>query len=251
MPTNGVHSTRLDFQNHCFSSLNPFRHSVTITITPAMSDPAIRIRVGAAVDRNIGRRFSRSLTPLVTHVVRSKPRWIGFGHPWRRRQAAQAGKAGQGPVRRSRGRTSDANQVVAIGRRKQAPNRRPEEFKAQRRADPQRPSSVKDRERAEFQHEGRKRSARWKQTKADVQKKTLIRTPGGRRLSKRLERSARSGALGSIAEAPGVQTDLGSYIGQSVELETRAANFLPRHPTSNGTRANRSTLVNSSASRVT
>ena len=169
------------------------------------------------------RRFSRSSTPLVTHVVRSKPRWIAFGHPSAVVAAnARAKGARSVPVRGSRGRTS-GQQVVAIESRKQA-RIVAEQVRAQRRRKQrsvERPATAK----GGIPTRGRKDPRMETGEGGGTQRKRWPnpwRCGGATETLGKIGRGA-VGVAGSIARGAGVQTDLGSYIGQSVELETRAS----------------------------
>ncbi len=191
-----------------------------------MSDPAIRIRVGAAVDRNIGNAFR----PIIDAAKDARRQvedemdrlWAAVGGGGKR-----AGKAGQGPYRSVvREAERAANQVVAAERRKQRQIESEERKATRRRESAERHvARIKDRHFAAQQREG-ERSDKLAARSAERSRKDNVGrlrgvAGGSVETLGKIGRGA-VGVAGSIARGAGVQTDLGSYIGQSVELETRA-----------------------------
>jgi competence protein ComGC len=191
-----------------------------------MSDPAIRIRVGAAVDRNIGKAFQ----PIVDAARDARRQveaemdrlWAAVGGGGKR-----ASKAGQGPYRSVvREAERAANQVVAAERRKQRQIESEERKATRRRESAERHvARIKDRHFAAQQREGERADKLAARSAERSRKDNVGRLRGVAGGSvETLGKIGRGavGVVGSIARGAGVQTDLGSYIGQSVELETRA-----------------------------
>lgn len=191
-----------------------------------MSDPAIRIRVGAAVDRNIGKAFQ----PIVDAARDARRQveaemdrlWAAVGGGGKR-----ASKAGQGPYRSVvREAERAANQVVAAERRKQRQIESEERKATRRRESAERHvARIKDRHFAAQQREGERADKLAARSAERSRKDNVGRLRGVAGGSvETLGKIGRGavGVAGSIARGAGVQTDLGSYIGQSVELETRA-----------------------------
>lgn len=191
-----------------------------------MSDPAIRIRVGAAVDRNISNAFR----PIIDAAKDARRQvedemdrlWAAVGGGGKR-----ASKAGQGPYRSVvREAERAANQVVAAERRKQRQIESEERKATRRRESAERHvARIKDRHFAAQQREG-ERSDKLAARSAERSRKDNVGrlrgvAGGSVETLGKIGRGA-VGVAGSIARGAGVQTDLGSYIGQSVELETRA-----------------------------
>lgn len=191
-----------------------------------MSDPAIRIRVGAAVDRNIGNAFR----PIIDAAKDARRQvedemdrlWAAVSGGGKR-----ASKAGQGPYRSVvREAERAANQVVAAERRKQRQIESEERKATRRRESAERHvARIKDRHFAAQQREG-ERSDKLAARSAERSRKDNVGrlrgvAGGSVETLGKVGRGA-VGVAGSIARGAGVQTDLGSYIGQSVELETRA-----------------------------
>lgn len=182
---------------------------------------AIRIRVGASVDRDIGKAFR----PIVD-AAKDARRQVEdeMDRLWSTVSGKGAGKAAKGPYRsivQDAERT--ANQVVGIERRKQA-RIIAEQMRAQRQVEAEQRRASKERERAEFQR-GANVIREWKQSKAKEQRENVGRIRGVASGSvETLGKIGRGavGVAGGIARGAGVQSDLGSYIGQAVELETRA-----------------------------
>lgn len=188
-----------------------------------MSDPAIRIRVGAAVDRNIGNAFR----PIVD-AARDARRQVEdeMDRLWQSVNGGKsAGKAGQGPYRSVvREAERAAGQVLATERRKQD-RIVAEAIRTQRRVEAEQRRVTKERERAEYQAQANV-AKEWKRNQAAQQKENVgrLRAVGGGTVETlgKVGRGA-LGVAGSIARGAGVQTDLGSYIGQAVDIETRAS----------------------------
>jgi hypothetical protein len=186
----------------------------------------IRIRVGATVDRNVGNAFR----PIVdaARVARQ-----AVEDEMERAWAAVNGKGavkggGQGPYRSVvRAAETAANQIVETERRKQT-RIASEEARATRRreAAERHVARIRDRYFTEQQRQGERAD------KLAADNAGKERRAGGGRLRaigsgsvETLGKIGRGalGVTGSIARGAGVQTDLGAYVGQAVELETRAA----------------------------
>ncbi len=194
-----------------------------------MSDPAIRIRVGAAVDRNIGNAFR----PIVDAAKDARRQvedemdrlWAAVSGGGKR-----ASKAGQGPYRSVvREAERAANQVVAAERRKQRQIESEERKATRRRESAERHvARIKDRHFATQQREG-ERSDKLAARSAERSRKDNVGrlrgvAGGSVETLGKIGRGA-VGVAGSIARGAGVQTDLGSYVGQAVALEARAADL--------------------------
>lgn len=182
---------------------------------------AIRIRVGAAVDRSIGNAFK----PIVD-AARAARQAIEdeMDRAWAAINGKGAVKGGQGPYRSVvREAEKAANQVVAIETRKQS-RIVAEQIRAQRRAEAEQRRATRERERAEFRR-GAEKIREWKRAETTERKAGAgrIRAIGGGAVETmgQIGRGA-LGVAGSIARGAGVQMDLGAYVGQAVELETRA-----------------------------
>ena len=194
-----------------------------------MSDPAIRIRVGAAVDRNIGKAFQ----PIVDAARDARRQveaemdrlWAAVGGGGKR-----ASKAGQGPYRSVvREAERAANQVVAAERRKQRQIESEERKATRRRESAERHvARIKDRHFAAQQREGERADKLAARSAERSRKDNVGRLRGVAGGSvETLGKIGRGavGVAGSIARGAGVQTDLGSYVGQAVALEARAADL--------------------------
>lgn len=190
-----------------------------------MSDPAIRIRVGAAVDRDIGKAFR----PIVDAAKDARRQVEAeMDRLWESVNGGRrAGKAGQGPYRSVvREAERAANQVVAAEKRKQRALETEERKAVRRREAAERHvARIKDRYFADQQREG-ERAERLAARSAERSRKDNVGrlrgvAGGSAETLGKIGRGA-LGVAGSIARGAGVQTDLGSYIGQAVDIETRA-----------------------------
>lgn len=189
---------------------------------------SIRIRVGASVDRNIGTAFR----PIVdaARVARQAVE-AEMARAWaavRGEGSAVGGGAGRGGPYRSVVREAEkaANQIVETERRKQA-RIAAEEARAMRRRETaeRHVARIKDRHFAEQQRQG-ERAERLAAQEAAASRKAAggrMRAIGSGSLETmgKIGRGA-LGVTGSVARGAGVQTDLAAYVGQAVELETRA-----------------------------
>lgn len=190
-----------------------------------MPDPAIRIRVGAAVDRDIGKAFR----PLID-AAKDARRQVEdeMDRLWASVGGKGAAKAAQGPYRSVvRQAEQAANQVVNAEKRKQRLIEQEERKALRRRESAERyVARVKIRHFAEQQREEERADRLAAKNAAAARKENVGRlrgvAGGSVETLGKIGRGA-MGVAGSIARGAGVQTDLGSYIGQSVELETRAA----------------------------
>jgi hypothetical protein len=189
---------------------------------------SIRIRVGASVDRNIGTAFR----PIVdaARVARQAVE-DEMARAWaavRGEGSAVGGGAGRGGPYRSVVREAEkaANQIVETERRKQA-RIAAEEARAMRRRETaeRHVARIKDRYFAEQQRQGERAE------KLAAQEAAASRKAAGGRMraigSGSLETMGKIGrgalgVAGTVARGAGVQTDLAAYVGQAVELETRA-----------------------------
>jgi hypothetical protein len=194
-----------------------------------MATESIRIRVGATVDRSIGNAFR----PIVdaARVARQAVE-DEMERAWAAVNGKGAVKGGaQGPYRSVvRAAEKAADEVVAAERRKQT-KIASEEAKATRRreAAERHVARIRDRHFLEQQRQGERaeRTAARAATRdaAATRKENVgrIRAVGGGSIETlgKIGRGA-LGVAGSVARGAGVQTDLASFVGQAVELETRA-----------------------------
>lgn len=188
-----------------------------------MATESIRIRVGASVDKNVGSAFR----PIV-EAAKDARRQIEaeMDRAWAAVNGKGASKrgGGQGPYRSVvREAERAAGQVVATERRKQD-RIVADAIRAQRRVEAEQRRVTKERERNEYQRAAVV-AKEWKRSQSTTQKDNVGRVraigSGSMETLGKIGRGA-LGVTGSIARGAGVQTDLGSYVGSAVELETRA-----------------------------
>jgi len=192
-----------------------------------MSTEAIRIRVGVSVDRNVSSGFR----PIV-EAAKDARRQIEaeMDRAWdavNGKGVSRRGGGGQGPYRsvvREAERAADT--VIKTEQRKQA-KIAAEEAKATRRkeANERYVARIRDRYFSDQQKQGERaeRIAAKESRSANVGRVRAIGSGSMETLGK-IGRGA-LGVTGSIARGAGVQTDLGSYVGSAVELETRASDL--------------------------
>jgi hypothetical protein len=204
--------------------------------------PGIKIKVGAAVDRNIGDAFK----PIVDaaraarqEVEREMDRaWAAV-----RGDNANVSKGGQGPYRsvvRSAEKAADA--IVKTERDKQRKIEQEERRALRRKESAERHvARIKDRHFAseQRQSEREERSSR----KETVGRARAIGSGSVETLGR--IGSGALGIAGSIARGAGVQTDLGASVGKSVALEARATDLsnAAYDPTSNEGRRDPKSIV--------
>lgn len=187
-----------------------------------MAQPAIRIRVGAALDSNIGNAFK----PIVD-AARAARQAIEdeMGRAWaavRGEGSAVGGGAGKGGPYRSVVREAEraADKIVETEKKKQR-RLEQEEKREQRRKEAAQRYVARIRDRYFVSEQRREEREERTAQRERVSKSKAIFGGAGENIVK-----AGKGALGiagSVARGAGVQTDLSAYVGQAVELETRAA----------------------------
>lgn len=192
-----------------------------------MATESIRIRVGVSVDRNVGSGF-RPIVEAAKDARRQveaemERMWSAING----KGASKRGGGGGGPYRSVvREAERAAGQVVATERRKQD-RIVADAIRAQRRVEAEQRRVTKERERSEYQ-QAAKVAKEWKRSQSTTQKENVGRAraigSGSMETLGKIGRGA-LGVTGSIARGAGVQTDLGSYVGSAVELETRAADL--------------------------
>ena len=186
----------------------------------------IRIRVGCSVDKNVGSAF-RPIVEAAKDARRQVEAEMDRAWAAVSGKGQNVGKAGQGPYRSVvRAAEKAADDVVAAERRKQA-RIASEEAKAMRRreAAERYVARIRDRHFADQQRQGERADKLAAQVAEKGRKENVGRLRGVAGGSVETLGKIGRGALGvtgSIARGAGVQTDLGSYVGQAVELETRA-----------------------------
>lgn len=189
-----------------------------------MATESIRIRVGCSVDKNVGSAFR----PIV-EAAKDARRQVEaeMDRAWAAVSGKGVVKAGQGPYRsvvREAERAADA--VVAAERRKQSKIASEEAKAARRREAAERyVARIKDRYFTEQQRQGERADKMAAQVAERGRKENVGRLRGVAGGSVETLGKIGRGALGvagSVARGAGVQTDLASYVGQAVELETRA-----------------------------
>jgi hypothetical protein len=187
---------------------------------------SIRIRVGCSVDKNVGSAFR----PII-EAAKDARRQIEaeMDRAWAAVNGRGAAKraSGGGPYRsvvREAERAADT--VVAIETRKQ---RRivAEQERAQRKQLAEVQRTQRELQNAEFKR-GADKIREWKRSQKEERSANVGRAraigSGSMETLGKIGRGA-LGVTGSIARGAGVQTDLGSYVGSAVELETRASDL--------------------------
>lgn len=186
-----------------------------------MAQPAIRIRVGAALDSNIGNAFK----PIVD-AARAARQAIEdeMARAWaavRGEGSAVGPGAGKGGPYRAVVREAEraADKVVAAEQKKQRKIEQ-EERRAQRRREAAERYVARIKERYFLAEQRRYERDEREVGRQRVGKSKAIFGGAGRNIM-----AAGKGALGiagSVARGAGVQTDLSTYVAAAVELETRA-----------------------------
>jgi len=193
-----------------------------------MSTEAIRIRVGVSVDRNAGNGFR----PIV-EAAKDARRQIkaDMDRAWAAVNGRGAAKGGgQGPYRSVvRAAERAADDVVKAEQRKQA-RIAAEEAKALRRkeAGERYVARIRDRYFSDQQKQAERAERLAAKDSAASRSANVGRAraigSGSMETLGKIGRGA-LGVAGSIARGAGVQTDLGAYVGNAVELETRASDL--------------------------
>ena len=209
-----------------------------------MSAPAIRIRVGASLDANTANVFK----PLVQAARDAR---MAVEDEMAKMYAAINGKS-VGPGRKKGGpfrsipdeAAKAADKVIKEEQKKQDRIAR-EEQRAEERRKRQRESAeryvagIKDRYLAQEQKDREKADA----DTVGKREKRIRAILGGTSDNLKKAGGAALGLAGSVARGAGVQLDLGAYVGQAVDLETRATELSSAAYSGEGERRDPKALV--------
>jgi hypothetical protein len=187
-----------------------------------MAAPAIRIRVGAALDSNISNAFK----PIV-QAAREARQAIEdeMARAWaaiRGEGSAVGPGAGMGGPYRAVVKEAEraADKIVETEKKKQRKIEQEEKRAQRRRESAERyVAKIKDRHFAAEQRR-EERDGRTEKRERVGRSKAIIGGAGKNIVG--VGKGA-LGIAGSVARGAGVQTDLGAYVGKAVELETRAS----------------------------
>lgn len=184
--------------------------------------PSIRIRVGAAVDANISNAFK----PLVRAARDAR---MAVEEEMEKAWAAingvgmQKGGGAGGPYRSViREAAKAADRIVSEEKKKQRKLEQ-EEKREQRRKEGL--EKYKARVRDRYFREQQKQGERDDADKVGKREERIRAIAGGTKENLKRIGAGALGVAGSVARGAGVQTDLASYVGQAVQLETMATDL--------------------------